>query len=226
MYKDLKYKAEFLRKKGSTYYEINKILKTNIPKSTLSTWFKNINLTFEQKIILEKVLKEKSIESRKKALTTNKNKRIKYLEGLKMKNLFLLKNLDLNVQKSLLSILYLGEGAKSKSTGFLSLASSNFKITKLYLKLLTNCFLIDQKKFRVRIQARSDQDVAKLIDYWQNITQIPLSQFYPTYIDKRTISKTTTHTDYKGVCTVYYFDRSIQLELEILANSMIEYLTK
>ena len=150
---------------------------------------------------------------------------LNFIKALKNKNLFLLESLDKNTQKLLLAILYLGEGAKSKSTGFLSLASSNPRIIRLYLTLLSSCFTIDKRKFRARIQCRADQNIEELVSYWQEIINLAVDQFYPTYTDKRTIGKPTLHLDYKGVCTLHYFDRSIQLELEILANSVIEYLT-
>ena len=45
-------KTKELRRQGKTYSEIKAILKTNIPKSTLSSWFKDIR---KPKQYLEKV---------------------------------------------------------------------------------------------------------------------------------------------------------------------------
>jgi hypothetical protein len=222
----LKEKAIILRQRGYTYTGINRVLKANIPKSTLCVWFKNIQLTKAQKLKLEENVSRKLKKSQIKAWRINKTRRTKYLKGLKNKNIYLLKNLDKNTQKLLLCILYLGEGGKSKGTQSLSLGSSNPNIIKLYFTLLRSCFEIDSSKFRIRIQCRADQDIKKLESYWKNVTKLPKNQFYPTYIDKRTIGKPTLHKDYKGVCATHYFDRSIQFELEFLANSVIKYLTK
>ena len=145
MFTKYKEMALHLRRKGNTFSEINMLLEAKIPKSTLSTWFKNINLTPRQKTILDKNITDILTKSRKKAFKINRDKRIKYLKALKNKNLFLLESLDKNTQKLLLAILYLGEGAKSKSTGFLSLASSNPRIIRLYLTLLSSCFTIDMR---------------------------------------------------------------------------------
>jgi hypothetical protein len=223
---ELKNKARKLRIKGNTYSDINKILRKTIPKSTLSTWFKKIKLTPKQQLNLEGNISRKLMKSQKKAWRVNKRRRSLYLKGLSDKNVFLLQRLDKDIQKLLLSILYLGEGAKSKSTQFLSLGSSNSKIIKLYFSLLRNCFEIDDSKFRIRIQCRADQNIRELESYWKNITKISKKQFYPTYIDKRTIGKPTLHKDYKGVCTIHYFNRSIQFELEFLYSSVIKYLVK
>jgi len=81
---------------------------------------------------------------------------------------------------------------------------------------------MDDTKFRVRIQCRFDQSIKDLENYWENITSINRKQFYPTYIDKRTKGKPTLKKDYKGVCTIHYFDRKIQLELIYLADAIIE----
>lgn len=222
---NLKEKAITLRKEGKTYSDINKILNKTIPKSTLSEWFKRIELTPDQKSHLDQNISQKLIKSQKKALRINRNRRIKYLENLRDKNLFLLKKLDRDTQKLLLAILYLGEGAKSKSTEHLSLGNTNPDTIRLYLNLLKNCFNIDESKFRIRIQCRYDQNIIKTENYWQKITKISKTQFYPTYIDKRTIGKPTLKYNYNGVCVVMYFDRSIQFELEFLANSVIKYLS-
>ncbi len=222
--KIFKNKAIYLRLHGNTYSEINSSLSKKIPKSTLSVWFKDLKFTKLQRQTLKNNVLNKIKRSQKIAVKIVKQNRIKRLNKLKTKNEHLLPLINLSTQKMMLSILYLGEGSKSKSSQSLNLGSTNPKIIKLYLTLLTNCFEIDKSKFRVRIQCRADQKVKQLESYWQNITKIPRKQFYPTYIDKRTIGKPTLKTDYKGVCVITYFDRSIQFELEFLYESVIRYI--
>ena len=78
-----------------------------------------------------------------------------------------------------------------------------------FLKLFKNCYNIDESKFRVRIQCRFDQNVDALVEFWHEVTKIKKEQFYPTYIDKRTQGKPTLKKDYKGVCTIQYFNTEI-----------------
>lgn len=222
----IKNRAIKLRSQGKTYSDINKILKMQITKSTLSEWFKNIILTKQNKLKLEKNIARKLRLSQLKAFKINKTRREIYLKNIKNSNIELLKKLDLSTQKLLLSILYLGEGAKHKTHRALSLGSSDPNIILFYLKMLRNCYALDKSKFRINIQCRYDQDIPKLESYWSKLTKIPPKQFYKSYVDKRSIGKPTKKTAYKGVCVVTYFDTSIQLELEILANSVIEYLLK
>lgn len=223
---DTKNKSIKLRLEGHTYSEILNLLGRKVSKSTLSYWLKNIEMTNLQKRTLQNNIDAKLKKAQKAALKINKFRRKKYLADLKNKNLYLLKKLDCDCQKLILSMLYLGEGAKTKGTQFLSLGSSNPKIIKLYLVLLKNCFTIDRSKFRIRIQCRADQNIKVLENYWHNLTKISKKQFYPTYIDKRTIGSPTKMKEYKGVCTIHYFDRSIQFELELLSESVIKCLTE
>ena len=225
-HKYFKNKAIKLRREGHTYSEILNLLEKKISKSTLSYWIKNIKMTSLQKRRLQNNIDVKLKKAQQAALKTNKHRRKQHLDDLKNKNLYLTKKLDLDIQKLLLSMLYLGEGAKTKGTQFLSLGSSNPKIIKLYLFLLKNCFTLDESKFRIRIQCRADQNIKALENYWHNVTKIPKNLFYPTYIDKRTIGSPTKMKEYRGVCTIHYFNRSIQFELEFLAESVIKYLTE
>lgn len=220
--KTLIFQAKQLRKKGLTYNEINKDLGTRILKNTLSYWCKDIILPNWYRDKLIKINKKNLIKARTAAININKIKRKKFLLFLKEKNLPLVEKINTSLQKLLLSILYLGEGAKSLIASTLTLGSSNALIVKLYLKLLKNCYPIDNSKFRVRIQCRFDQNIKNLEDYWRNVTKIDKKQFYPTYIDQRTKGKPTLKKDYKGVCTIHYFDKKIQLELIFLANAIIE----
>lgn len=222
----LRLKAQKLRKAGHTYSEIINKLKIKIPKSTLSSWCKDIKLpsTYKNKIVT--LNKENLNKARLKALVVNKEKRKKYLAMLSERNIPLLKRLDKPVQKLVLAVLYLGEGAKYTSNQCLTLGSSDPRIIKFYMALLKNCYKISNDKFRVRIQCRFDQNVKQLEDFWRRITKIDPTQFYPTYVDRRTKGKKTLKKNYKGVCTIHYFSTEIQLELELLASAIMKYITQ
>lgn len=215
-------KAILLRKKGLTYPEILRELGSKIAKSTLSYWFKTLKLSPEYYKRIQEINLNHLKRIRKQAKSANLKKRTEYLNNLINKNKKLLNKLNIDVQKIILSTLYLGEGAKYKSSRMLTLGSSDRRIIKFYLKLLKNCYNIDDDKFRVRIQCRFDQDKLKLEKFWQKITKIKKNKFYPTYVDQRTKGKPTLKIDYKGVCTIHYFNTEIQLELELLANEIIK----
>lgn len=219
----LKEKARKLRKEGKTYSEIQHLLEIPIPKSTLSDWCKGVPLPSFYRKKIEKLTKENLKRIRPLAVLAKKKKHKELLDVLQKKNEHLIRYLNKDVLKLLLSILYLGEGAKYPSTRYLKLGSSNPGIIQLYLKLLKKCFLISEGKIRITIGCRADQNTKELEKYWQIITGVPYSQFYKTQIDKRTVGKKTKRKDYKGVCRINYFNTRMQLELEQLAQQIMRW---
>lgn len=205
----LKDSAKKLRKRGKTYSEIKQILNVSIPKSTLSDWCKNLPLP---KRYFKKI-KAINVKSQKGALKAWKQKKeIKVAKIIdRNKHLSpLLKNRDIALIA--LSLLYLGEGSKTKR-GSLTFGNSDPFIIDMFLDLLRRCYEIDNSKFRCTVQCRADQDIKKLEKFWSKITKIPPSQFYGTRIDKRTIGKKTLKLEYKGVCRIDYFSADIFTEL-------------
>ncbi len=218
---DIKKEAQRLRKLGKTYSEIQRIINQKIPKSTLSYWCKNISPSAGYYKKIQSLNITNLDRARKIACLVNKNKRKRFLKSLRNRNLYLIAKIDKDIQKIALATLYLGEGSKWKGTRYLGLGNSNPDVIKLYLKLLRNCYAIDESKLKCRIGHRADQDIDKLQRFWSRMTKISLRNFYKTKPDPRTIGKKTRKKDYKGVCVIYYFSTEIQLELETIANLIL-----
>jgi len=218
----LKNKAISLRKKGNTYLEINAVLKRDIPKSTLSFWFRNLELSNSSKKILEEKIEIKNKKSRKKAWKAIREKREAYLSSVK-KNVLDISNLlqNIKVSKLALATLYLGEGSKTKK-GALMFGNSNPEIIKLFLFLLRCCYEINENSFRCTVQCRADQNVKKLENFWFKVTKIPRNRFYKAQIDPRTIGKITKNVDYKGVCRIDYFSADVFNELCAISEVIFE----
>jgi len=217
----IKEKARSLRKQGWSLGEISQNL--SIPKNTLSGWVKEIRLTEKQKqrikkkeiisaakgrILAAKVLKQK-LENWKESI----RKRTRQFSKMPFKNA--------KTGKLTCGILYACEGSKYPSTRCLSFANSDPKMIKFFLTMLREYFDIDEKKFRCRIQQRYDQNSDKLKRFWSSVTRIPLGQFYKNYADKRTEGKLTAKKDYKGVCTLQYFNTNLQFELQAIGEAVI-----
>lgn len=211
----LKYKNSVikLRKSGKTYGEICKILNVQIPKSTLSTWLCNMQLSQKQKQKITNKIKININNGRQKALKINKEKRILYLESVKNRVEYL-QNIAENkdVAKIMIAMLYLGEGSKTSKSS-LMLGNSDPQVIALFLHLLRYCYYIDENKFRCTLQCRADQNIKKLEKFWSKITNIPLNKFYKARIDPRTIGKKSKKLDYKGVCRIDYFSADIYNEI-------------
>ncbi|MEK7149370.1 MAG: hypothetical protein AAB757_00065 [Patescibacteria group bacterium] len=220
MKKELREKAIALRKKGKTFSEINNILGINIPQGTLSYWFKNIDLSDRQKERINKIVLRNIKKGQIAALKINKIRRQKYLDSVaKRVNHLGILICDKNIAKIALSMLYLGEGSKTKK-GSLMFGNSDPEIITLFLSLLRYCYKIEESKFRCTVQLRADQNVKKLEKFWHTITKIPTKQFYKTRIDSRTIGKISKKPEYKGVCRIDYFSADIFNELKKIVESV------
>jgi hypothetical protein len=211
-------KVQSLRAQGKTYSEIQKILRRNIPKSTISYWCRGIELPKEYQKRIKKLIINNAQKGRAIALIVNRIKREKYLQSVNNRNIHLatkLKNRD--TAKIALAMLYLGEGSKTQK-GSLMFGNSDPSIVSLFLRLLRYCYNIDENKFRCTLQCRADQNIKKLEKFWSKITKIPLTQFYKARIDPRTVGKLSKKPDYKGVCRIDYFSADLFIELKQIAE--------
>src|SRR3989338_7206902 len=221
--KTLRIEVRELRSQGKTYSEIEKTLGIIVPKSTLSDWCNNVELPgwYEQKVM---ELNRKSLsKAQKYSLVSNKIKREKFFEKIIKSNQQVVKRIsNKDALRTVLSILYLGEGEKCKSHRRLMLGSSDEKIVKLYIQLLRICYGINPRSLKCRISYRADQNIQALQRYWSRVTSIPRGNFYKTKPDPRTVGKPTKRKDYKGVCVVTYGRTDIQLELETIPKLILE----
>ncbi|PIR44325.1 hypothetical protein COV23_00570 [Candidatus Wolfebacteria bacterium CG10_big_fil_rev_8_21_14_0_10_31_9] len=112
---DLKNKAIKLRKSGKTFSEINKILKVDISKSTMSYWFKGIIFSKKQKERIEKIVMNNVKKGQIAALKVNRLRILEYLDSIdkRAQHLSSLMN-NKDVAKVSLAMLYLGEGSKKQ----------------------------------------------------------------------------------------------------------------
>ena len=215
-----------LRTNGLTYAEINKKLGTNISKSTLSYICRGIILTDKQMGRIYDILRESLVISRQKAVVANRKVFEDKLTEYRNRNQDIKKLMQVRQAKLIaLAMLYLGEGAKWKSRRGLMLGSADPMIMKMYINLLRDCYGITCDRLKGRIQHRADQDPAKLVKYWSQVTGIEPKNFYPSYSDKRTIGKPTLQPDYRGVCVVTCGGTHVQLELEQIVGIINEAIT-
>lgn len=217
--KGLVEKIRKLRSKGKTYGEINRTLHTNVAKSSLHWICKNTPLPVEYQEKITKLNIQNLGIARATSIAIRQAKREKILKQVKQINTPIAPRIqEMNTAKIALAFLCLGEASKSTNRHTFSLGSANPKIVTLFIELLDKCFHINRQKIRCTVQCRADQNALQLIRFWAGHTGIPVSQFYKSQIDKRTIGKPTRKSNYHGVLNVYYADKKIQLELESLAD--------
>lgn len=220
---ELREKFNRLRRAGKTYSEILKILKVSVPKGTLSCWSSRIIIPEQSLKLLETARKHALVKAQKVSLETRRKKHQDFLQLLKLKNKYLLRKINKDVSKLMLSILYLGEGSKYSARSGLALGSSDPGIIQLFIKLLKECYGKNADQLRCWLAYRADQNLNVLKKFWSNISDIPIKQFYDTKPDPRSIGKKTLKSDYKGVCVVSCLKSTkIQLELETISRLIID----
>ena len=76
-------------------------------------------------------------------------------------------------------MLYWAEGRKK--TGRIDISNSDPNIILLFLRFLREICVVDEKRLAVSLQMFDDQDQAQLMNFWSNLTKVPLKQFHKPY---------------------------------------------
>jgi len=213
---EVKSKVERLRKAGNTYAEIRE--QFPIPKSTLSVWlgekYKGI---FDRKAQLKhlkriRLLSAETIRNRRIArnlIPTEKGRAIAKIVPIE----------NVTVLKSLLAMLYWAEGSKYEGVGGLKFVNTDPRLALLYLSLLRACFLIDEKRLRIRLHVHHYHDKKKALKFWSKLLNVPQSQFWKLYVKKRSKQR-RFRKNFMGICFIYYTGNAIRIELLELAYAL------
>lgn len=87
--------------------------------------------------------------------------------------------------------------------------------------MLREIYSVDEKKFRVHLLLRADQDEQTLKEFWSRTVKIPITQFMRSHFDNRSQGK-KSYATYFGVCVIYYYDVRIQRKLLALSDLLIK----
>ncbi len=214
----LKEEALALRRSGMSMTIIEKRL--GIARSTLSGWFKEVQLTEVQRTRLMKNSQDGWKKARERAVESHRaQKALRLLEAKTQAQ----KTLDkLEVTDELLDLafamLYYGEGAKSGTT---SIASSDPKILKFVLYVLARNYAVMPEMIRCDLHLRMDQDAEALKKYWASQLRLPVGCFKYAAFDKRSEGK-PTYERYMGVCVVTCHQVAIQRKIMYLYTLFCE----
>lgn len=215
--KYLRNKVRELRSQGLTYNEIQIDLGHLVPKSTLSNWCMDIQLTAEQRKRIQALSSKNLIVAREAAVESKLARRKLDLGIARREAKHLVGAVSVRDAKIALAMLYLGEGYKYPSYSGLRLGSSDQNIILLYIRLLMICFGKKPDDLKCIISHRVDQDLEQLITYWSSLTKIPNANFYRSKPDPRTADKPTRNSNYMGVATISCPSTSEQQELSQIA---------
>lgn len=187
----LRRQALHLRQQGKTYSEIRQEL--GVPKSTLSDWLGNYQLTKEQFALLTKKRNYKKLVAIEKTRIVKQKKRETRLQLIYSEQKSQWSSLSQKELELAGIFLYWGEGNKSLQ-GALSLNNTDPKVLRFTLYWMTRGLKVPKENIKVYLHLYSDMDQEEEIRFWSNQLQIPLPQFAKPYIKQ---SK-RTEIDQKG----------------------------
>lgn len=213
---EYKEEVQALRKKGVSMTVIERTY--GIPRSTLSGWFKDIELSEEQRTKLMKNSSDGWQIARTKAHEWHRAQKQLRLDIATKEADEVVKRLPMtnDVLDLAFAMLYFGEGAKTNNTT--GIANSDPVILNFVLDVLGHNYDISRSQVRCDLHLRADQDSEASKQYWSEQLSIPLERFKGCYVDKRTINR-PTYERYKGVCLIYCGPVAIQRKLTNLYNS-------
>lgn len=179
-----------LRKGGKSYNQINSLL--NIPKSTLSAWLKNIELSSTAK---EKIQSRVRATSLAKLIRRNKDQ-TKIADEKHRKIRELARQEATRMLKIPLFIvgtsLYWAEGYKKGADGSrwkgIDFANSDPKMIKIMISFFEKFLRIKRDKIKIQIMVHSQKQIKEAGEFWHNTTRIPKENIIKTYYN---ISKTS-----------------------------------
>jgi hypothetical protein len=215
---ELKETAVALRKAGLSMTVIERRL--GIPRSTLSGWFRTVEITEEQRLQLMKNSYDGWAKARVKAIESHRTQKALRLLAARKEAVKTLSKIELTdeVLDLAFAMLYLGEGTKNGTT---SLASSDPMILRFVLAVLRKNYALDASKVSCELHLRMDQDSDELKLYWSKELGVPPSRFKYVAFDKRSAGK-PTYDHYKGVCVLQCRNIAIQRKLIYLYNLFCE----
>jgi len=173
-------KALKLRFAGKSYGEINQAL--GVPKSTLSSWFKNLQLPPS----IQKILIEKGRVTRKHLMKFNQRRtRAIQIENQRINKEAVkeIRTLSKYELKLVGATLYWGEGYKNqkRKSKSVQLSNSDPYLVTLFLRFLREILKIPEEKLNVSLHVHPNINEKSTIKFWSKITGIPSERFHVTH---------------------------------------------
>lgn len=205
----LKIKAQKLRKKGKSINFIASFL--NIPKSTVSIWCKDVELTKKQK---EKLIKN-SGKGRLMGAQANKEKKEKCIEFYKKngkKEIGKLSERDFLIAGL---ALYWAEGSKTYKLAFSNSEPVAIKFMFLWFKKIMK---VKNEEFMpcVFINSVHKNRINKVLSFWSEFLKLPMNQFRnPVFLNVKSKKVYENFENYYGVMSLR-IKRGTNLRYKIL----------
>lgn len=195
---EIKETAQKLRKKGYSIGQIAKEL--SVSKSTVHEWTK----TMAGSRRYAQLGKERWIrEIQPLGAIGQRKKREKKIAFIAEEAQSELSNMTIttDIKKTVLAALYWAEGTKGR--GMFKFTNTDPKLMSLFIALLRQSYVLDERKFRVRLQLHWYHKEKIVKKFWSNLLRISEAQFRKTYWKKRSKEK-VFRKNVGGICFLQY----------------------
>lgn len=213
--------AERLRREeGLSYNEI--AARTNVSKSTLSHWLRDVPLQPDQVARLQDRLQANRAGFAARAWPVNRERHARARQAAYDAGAAVVAYLpdEPAVHELAFAMLYLGEGLKSANC--VQLGSTSPAIMRYTLWALREIYGISDEriKCRVHLVARAEASEQQFVAWWAQQLDIPQPKFQKTVYDRRPRSMDLTD-EYHGVCIIRVQDTDLQQRLLAIANAYL-----
>ncbi|MEW5805493.1 MAG: hypothetical protein AB1721_02085 [Patescibacteria group bacterium] len=209
-----------LRRLGKSYGFISQQLQ--IPKSTLSSWFAELNWSQRIRSQLIENRKEKA-KKQIQLMNAARKKRLEnyYLQAEREaeKEFYFLKKNRLFIAGVMI---YWGEGDKLLKNGQLRISNIDPMMINIFVQFLKNIFKINSGKIRIWLLLYPDLRKDRCVRYWLRKTGLPKTCFTkPVVIKRRGLKKKLSY----GVCNVGITNKYLKTKLlkwiDLLVNEIV-----
>lgn len=174
-YRELRSKAERLRKKGQSYREILK--KIPVSRSTMSIWCRHIQLTKDHITRLGS-----RYGSQMKGAKANQLKSLQRKEEVRKQALTEIPKLSTEMLKVAGALLYWAEGNKKQD---MAITNSDPTFIVFYIKWLEKILQIFPHNLSAYIHLHQGQNEYREKLFWSQLTRIPMENFGKTFYKPR-----------------------------------------
>jgi hypothetical protein len=186
-----------LRKSGKSYTEISRLL--NIPKSTLSSWLFNVQLSKKAQSRIRAIVKQSIYDS---LVRRNKNQTILAVErmnNIRAESKHEIKNINKETLKFIGMSLYWAEGYKrpimlngrALTNHPVALTNSDPLLIKIFLRFLREVCGVNDENIKADIRIYEHMNSKKLTVFWRKTTGLPDKNFGKIYygVSKSSLGK-------------------------------------
>ena len=206
--------------KECSYSEIRKRL--GVPKSTLSGWLRELPLT-----------KERILELQRDNLKRNEAKIERYRNAMRKKREYKDLKIYKKYQKTLTKapkitffvaglMLYLGEGEKANNTR-IALANTDPRIIKFFIKWLIDFLDVDKKDIKSQLHLYENMDIKKEKNFWKKELGLDEKQFYKAWITKLKEGSFSYRESYRhGTCSIFLLGVEKKREITMAIKAFVD----